>query len=110
MDNKIDKDLDFTSLKPLEVLYEEAVAENLEKEDLKVEAKEEPKLETKKAAKPKDDGTVALFAAGNISQAKWGELSKGYNIVNKEAADFWLAHRTVRLATPEEVAKHYGVK
>ena len=110
MDNKIDKDLDFTSLKPLEVLYEEAVAELSEKEPVEVEKKAESKTETKKAIKPKDDGTVALFAAGNISQAKWGELSKGYNIVDKEAADFWLAHRTVRLATPEEVAKHYGVK
>jgi hypothetical protein len=103
MSEKTDKDLDFTSLKPLEVLYEEALEELLEKE-------------TKEATLPeikvnlKDNNTVALFATGHISQAKWGELSKGYNIVNKEAADFWLAHRTVRLATPEEVAKHYGVK
>ena len=58
----------------------------------------------------KDNDTVAVFAAGHISQAKWGELSKGYNIIKKEAADYWLAHRTVRLATPEEVAKHYGIK
>jgi hypothetical protein len=72
------------------------------------ETKEEtlPKIEVNL----KDNNTVALFAAGNISQAKWGELSKGYNIVSKETANFWLAHRTVRLATPEEVAKHYGVK
>lgn len=103
MNEKTDKDLDFTSLKPLEVLYEEAVQDLSEKE-------------TKKDTLPeikvnlKGNNTVALFAEGNISQAKWGELSKGYNIVNKEAADFWLAHRTVRLATPEEVAKHYGVK
>jgi hypothetical protein len=103
MSEKNDKDLNFTSLKPLEVLYEEAVQELSEKE-----TKEEtlPKIEVNL----KDNNTVALFAAGNISQAKWGELSKGYNIVSKETANFWLAHRTVRLATPEEVAKHYGVK
>jgi hypothetical protein len=103
MNKKTDKDLDFTSLKPLEVLYEEAIQELSEKE-----TKEDTVPEIK--VNLKDSNTVALFAAGHISQAKWGELSKGYNIVNKEAADFWLAHRTVRLATPEEVAKHYGVK
>jgi hypothetical protein len=100
MDKKIDKDLTFTSLKPLDVLYEEVVEDILEKKA----------AEVKENTKPEDNDTVAVFAEGNISQAKWGELSKGYNIIKKEAADFWLAHRTVRLATPEEVAKHYGVK
>ena len=40
MNNETDKDLDFTSLKPLEVLYEEAVEELSEKEAAKVEEKE----------------------------------------------------------------------
>jgi hypothetical protein len=103
MNKEIDKDLDFTSLKPLEVLYEEAVEELSEKE---TKENNLPKIEVNL----KNSDTVAVFAEGNIFQAKWGELKKGYNIVKKETADFWLAHRTVRMATPEEVAKHYGVK
>lgn len=71
-----------------------------------------PKVEKKESAKASVEANddVALFTDGNIYQSKWGELSKGYNVVKKEAAAFWLPHRTVRLATPEEIAKHYGVK
>lgn len=67
---------------------------------------------SKKAKKPKlDDDSVALFTNGTIYQNKWGEITKGYNIVSKEAAEYWLSHTSrVRLATPEEIAKHYGIK
>ena len=58
------------------------------------------------AASPKEK--VALFAKGNISWNGVGSLTKGYNIVTKEAAVQWLTKKSVREATPEEVAKHYG--
>ena len=113
MDNNFKKDQEVNDLDKLIAVDEEVTEELVEevKEAPKVEekSKPEPKVETK-VSKPKNDDTVAVFAEGNIYQAKWGELSKGYNIIKKEAADYWLAHRTVRLATPEEVAKHYGVK
>jgi hypothetical protein len=37
-----------------------------------------------------------------------GELKIGYNIVTKEASDFWVTHKAVRIATPEEVANAYN--
>ena len=70
---------------------------------------EEKKPKTKKVVK-EDTDVVALYSEGNMFQARWGELSKGYNIVKKEYADKWLQFKQVRIATPEEVAKYYGVK
>ena len=70
---------------------------------------EEKKPKVKKIPK-EDPDVVALFSEGNMFQEKWGELSKGYNIVKKEYADKWLQFKQVRIATPEEVAKYYGVK
>jgi hypothetical protein len=51
---------------------------------------------------------VALWSNKNIRWAGVGTLSKGYNIINKEAADKWLMREGIREATPEEVANHYG--
>lgn len=90
-------------------------AEEAEKPEPKAEEPVEKTDKSEKAKKQKksnvDNDSVALFSNGGIYQAKWGELTKGYNIVSKEAAKYWLSHTTrVRLATPEEVAKHYGVK
>ena len=62
--------------------------------------------EVKNLDKPKEK--VAIFSQGNISWNGVGTLEKGYNIVTKEASVKWLTRKNVRLATPEEVAKHYG--
>jgi hypothetical protein len=63
-------------------------------------------LQEKKAKKEKDK--VALWSASNVRWTGVGSLSKGYNIINKEAAEKWLNRNGVREATPEEVATHYG--
>lgn len=63
-------------------------------------------LQEKKAEKEKEK--VALWSASNIRWTGVGSLSKGYNIINKEAAEKWLTRNGVREATPEEVATHYG--
>lgn len=55
-----------------------------------------------------DKNKVALWSDKNIRWTGVGTLNKGYNIVNKEAADAWLARQGIRKATPEEVAAHYG--
>jgi hypothetical protein len=72
----------------------------------------EPKVEAEKpktSKKSKSDGdTVALYSTHNLHQSKHGDLTIGYNIVAKEKADFWLRSKKVRLATPEEVAKHFN--
>lgn len=71
-----------------------------------------PKVETEKpktSKKSKSNGeTVALYSTHNLHQSKHGDLTIGYNIVAKEKADFWLRSKKVRLATPEEVAKHFN--
>lgn len=59
--------------------------------------------------KPKDDSEkIALWSNKNIRWTGVGTLTKGYNIVTKEAADQWLAKEGIREATPEEVASYYG--
>jgi hypothetical protein len=50
---------------------------------------------------------VAVYSAKNLFKYGLGELKIGYNIVTKEASDFWVTHEAVRLATPEEVANAY---
>jgi hypothetical protein len=51
---------------------------------------------------------IALWSSKNVRWTGIGELSKGYNIVTKEAAEKWLAKEGIREATPEEVATYYG--
>lgn len=51
---------------------------------------------------------VALWSSKNARWSGVGEVSKGYNIVTKEAAEQWLTKAGIREATPEEVAAHYG--
>jgi hypothetical protein len=50
---------------------------------------------------------VAIYSNKNLFKNGLGELKIGYNIVTKEASDFWVTHKAVRTATPEEVAQAY---
>lgn len=50
---------------------------------------------------------VAVHSSRNLFKYGTGELKIGYNIVTEEAATFWVTHKAVRAATPEEVAKEY---
>ena len=59
-----------------------------------------------KAENPKEK--IAIYSERNIHWNGVGALEKGYNIVTKEASVKWLTHKSVRQATPEEVAKYYG--
>jgi hypothetical protein len=51
---------------------------------------------------------VALHSQKNLHMDNLGALKVGYNIVSKEASEKWLTHRLVRVASPEELAAHYG--
>jgi hypothetical protein len=62
---------------------------------------------TKAPAERKE--TVALFSTKNVNWENVGKLEKGYNIVKKAEAERWLTRGHVRLATPEELAREYGV-
>ena len=50
---------------------------------------------------------VAVYSSKNLFKYGLGELKIGYNIVTKEASNFWTSQSSVRIATPEEVAKAY---
>lgn len=58
--------------------------------------------------KHSDLDTVALWSEKSIRWGDLGSLTRGYNIVKKEAAEKWLTRNGIRQATPEEVATHYG--
>ena len=65
----------------------------------------------KESAKPKaakEKNTVALYSTRNVTWSGVGQVSRGYNIVTKEAADKWIRRDHIRIATPEEVARDFG--
>jgi hypothetical protein len=51
---------------------------------------------------------VAIHSTKNVSWSGVGSVSRGYNIVTKEASVKWLTRYHIRLATPEEVARDFG--
>ena len=67
-----------------------------------------PKPSAERVVEKPDQDKVAVWSAKNIRWTGVGELSKGYNIVTKEAADKWLTKAGIREATPEEIATYYG--
>jgi hypothetical protein len=64
------------------------------------------KKKSAKAAEVKE--TVALYSTKNVTWAEVGKVYRGYNIVEKDAAEKWLTRSHIRTATPEEVAKEFG--
>ena len=70
--------------------------------------KEEKKESVKKTASKKED-TVAIHSTRNVTWQGVGKVYIGYNLVSKAAADQWLTRSHTRIATPEEIAKEYGL-
>jgi prophage DNA circulation protein len=63
----------------------------------------------KKSAKPDEKKeTVALYSTKNVTWSEVGKVYRGYNIVDKDAAEKWLTRSHIRTATPEEIAKEFG--
>ena len=65
-----------------------------------------PKPEPVKDTAKKE--TVALHSTKNVTWSGVGKVYRGYNIVDKDAAEQWLTRSHIRVATPEEVAKEFG--
>jgi len=66
-----------------------------------------PKLTTvKKEGKPEK---VAIHSSKNATWSGVGSVYRGYNIVLPENAEKWLTRNHIRPATPEEVAKEFGL-
>ena len=55
-----------------------------------------------------DTNKVALHASRNLTWNEVGKLYCGYTIVDAEKAAKWITHPSVRIATPEEVAKEFN--
>jgi hypothetical protein len=73
-------------------------------------AKTEPKPSKPKTSKKKDeDKIVAVFSTKNVTWNGVGKVYRGYNIVTQEEADLWVTRSHIRVATPEEVAKEFGL-
>ena len=69
----------------------------------------EPKAKNVKEEKQEDKtDKVALYSTRNIHWNGLGSLTIGYNIVSKEASEKMVAHKAVRIASPQEVASYYG--
>ena len=63
----------------------------------------------KKSAKPEEKKEkVALYSTKNVTWSEVGKVYRGYNIVDKDAAEKWLTRSHIRPASPEEVAKEFG--
>lgn len=65
-----------------------------------------------KLATVKKDGKPEKVAIHSSKNATWpgvGTVYRGYNIVLPEHADQWLTRTHIRPATPEEVAKEFGL-
>ena len=113
---------------PLIEKYKEAVKDQEERNDvissdkmatspnLSVTSNEENVIgsasaEKKETAKPKvsePKDTIAIYSTRNVNWSGVGQVSKGYNIVTKQAADKWATRDHIRIATPEEVARDFG--
>ena len=70
-----------------------------------VEKTEKPAKTEKKNA----DKTVALLSTRNVTWNGVGSVEVGFNIVTEEQAEKWLTRSHITLATPEDVAKGYGL-
>jgi hypothetical protein len=70
-----------------------------------VEKTEKPAKTEKKSA----EKTVALLSTRNVSWNGVGSVEVGYNIVTAEQAEKWLTRNHITVATPEDVAKGYGL-
>ena len=62
-----------------------------------------------KAVEGKEVEKVAVYSSKNVTWTGVGKVYVGFNIVTKDQADKWLTRNQTRLATPDEVAKEFGV-
>ena len=62
-----------------------------------------------KAVEGKEVEKVAVYSSKNVTWTGVGKVYVGFNIVTKDQAEKWLTRNHTRLATPDEVAKEFGV-
>lgn len=67
------------------------------------------KSKSKSIEVPGRQDKVAIHSSKNVTWSSVGTVYRGFNIVTPEVADKWLERNHIRLATPEEVAKEFGL-
>jgi hypothetical protein len=87
---------------------EEAVEENPVAEEVAPAVEEKP-AKAAKVEKKNSEKTVALVSTRNVTWNGVGSVKVGYNIVTEEQAEKWLTRNHITVATPEDVAKGYGL-
>jgi hypothetical protein len=96
--------------KEQEALATEELAPVVEKiVEPKKPVEEKPEKVEKSSKKVTNEKTVALLSTRNVSWTGVGTVEVGYNIVTEEQAEKWLTRSHITLATPEDVAKGYGL-
>jgi hypothetical protein len=91
----------------LETVSEEVEEPAVAKEEV-LEVEDKP-TKTPKVEKKPTEKTVALLSTRNVSWNGVGKVEIGYNIVTEEQAEKWLTRNHITVATPEDVAKGYGL-
>ena len=71
-------------------------------------SKKTTKKATTKPEKKTDSSQVVIFADKNLYFPGTGKVTFGFNIVSEKDAAVYLKHRSVRKATPEELARKYS--
>jgi hypothetical protein len=91
----------------LETVSEEVEEPAVVKEEV-LEVEDKP-AKTPKVEKKPTEKTVALLSTRNVSWNGVGRVEVGYNIVTEEQAEKWLTRNHITVATPDDVAKGYGL-
>lgn len=92
----------------LETVSEEVEEPAVVKEEVLEEVEDKP-AKAPKAEKKSSEKTVALLSTRSVSWNGVGKVEVGYNIVTQEQAEKWLTRSHITVATPEDVAKGYGL-
>jgi hypothetical protein len=69
---------------------------------------EKAKVEKEEVVVESANNKVAIFSSRNLYADGPGRVNIGYNIVSKRHVEFWLNHKGIRLATPDEVAEAFA--
>ena len=75
----------------------------------KIEKTVKKEIKKDPVKKDKKEKTVAIHSTRNVTWNGVGKVYRGYNIVDEETAEKWLTRDHIRIATPQEVAKEYGL-
>ncbi len=75
----------------------------------KIEKTVNKEIKKEPVKKDKKEKTVAIHSTRNVTWNGVGKVYRGYNIVDEETAEKWLTRDHIRIATPQEVAKEYGL-